>query len=130
MKNNDLFKVAKWELRQNLMTKQFLVMTVVIPLMIGFFGGIPILIEYLTGDQIRQIAIVDESGFISAELARRLVDTPVQLLLSDIPPNELLLQVEAGDIDGVLFIGRKVLTTNFVHLHVRDIGMLAPIAAQ
>ncbi|MCI2426620.1 ABC transporter permease [Candidatus Acetothermia bacterium] len=124
MKNNDLFKVAKWELRQNLMTKQFLVMTVVIPLMIGFFGGIPILIEYLTGDQIRQIAIVDESGFISAELARRLVDTPVQLLLSDIPPNELLLQVEAGDIDGALFIGRKVLTTNFVHLHVRDIGML------
>ena len=124
MKNNDLFKVAKWELRQNLMTKQFLVMTVVIPLMIGFFAGIPILIEHLTGDQVRRIAVVDESGLIYADLSLRLVDTSVQLFKPDIAPDELRLQVEAGDIDGLLVIGSEILTTNIVHLHVRDIGML------
>lgn len=124
MKNNDLFKVAKWELRQNLMTKQFLVMTVVIPLMIGFLAGIPILIEHLTGDQIRRIAVVDESGLIYADLSLRLVDTSVQLFKPDIAPDELRLQVEAGDIDGLLVIGSEILTTNIVHLHVRDIGML------
>ena len=124
MKNNDLFKVAKWELRQNLMTKQFLVMTVVIPLMIGFLAGIPILIEHLTGDQVRRIAVVDESGLIYADLSLRLVDTSVQLFKPDIAPDELRLQVEAGDIDGLLVIGSEILTTNIVHLHVRDIGML------
>ncbi len=124
MKSTDLFKVAKWELRQNLMTKQFLVMTVVIPLMIGLFGGMPILFEHLAGDQTRRIAIVDESGLIYADLTRRLIDTPVQLFKPDIAPDELRLQVEAGDIDGLLVIGSKILTTNIVHLHVRDIGML------
>lgn len=124
MKNNDLFKVAKWELRQNLMTKQFLVMTVVIPLMIGFLAGIPILIVHLTGDQVRRIAVVDESGLIYADLSLRLVDTSVQLFKPDIAPDELRLQVEAGDIDGLLVIGSEILTTNIVHLHVRDIGML------
>jgi len=127
MKSSDLIKVTKWELRQNLMTKQFLVMTIVIPLMMGFFGGISILVEHLAGDQVRQIAIVDESGLIYAELLSRLrlVDGPEQLFKSDMTRDELLQQLSAGDIDGVLVIGSDILTTNLVHLYVRGIGMLA-----
>jgi ABC-2 type transport system permease protein len=116
-----LLKVAEWEFLKIAKSKQFLVMTVIIPLLLGAFGGVPILIERLTGDRAREIAVLDETGAIYPELSRRLEGTPLRLVAATGDRDALLERLEAGELDGLLVIGRDVDETNAVSLYTRGL---------
>jgi len=117
-----LLKVAKWEFLKNFKSKQFLVMTFVIPLSMGVFGGLPILIERWAGDRVQEIAVIDETDEIYPELARKLAGRPLRLVKADEDQAALLVQLEAGEFDGLLVIGGDIGQTNAVRFYLRDLG--------
>jgi ABC-2 type transport system permease protein len=116
-----LLKVAKWEFLKNFKSKQFLVMTFLIPVLMGAFGGFPILIEHLTADRARKIAVIDETDIIYQELVQSLADTPLQLVKRGEDQELLRAQLEAGEFDGLLVIGSDVDEMNAVSFYARDL---------
>jgi ABC-2 type transport system permease protein len=117
-----VLKVAKWEFLKNFKSKQFLVMTFLLPLLMGAFGGLPILIEHLTAERVREIVVIDETGEIYPELVRKLADRPLRLVKADEDQEAVLVQLEAGEVDGLLVIGGDIDQTNAVSFYLRDLG--------
>lgn len=115
-----LSKVAKWEFCKTFKSKRFLVMTFLIPVLMGAFGGFPILIEHLSADRAREIAVIDETDEIYAELVQRLADTPLQLVKRGEDQETLRAQLKAGGFDGLLVIGSDIDQTNRVSFYARD----------
>lgn len=120
-----LLKVLRWEFLKNVKSKQFLVMTLLIPLLMGAISGLPILIERLTDDRVREIVVIDETGVIYQKLVQLLAGMPDQLLKSDQSLEALRLRLEEGELDGILVIGADVHEVNAVRFYARDLGGLA-----
>ncbi len=116
-----LLKVAKWEFMKVARSKQFLVMTLLIPLLLGAVGGFSILIQRLTEDHAQEIVVLDETGAIYAELSHRLAGTSLRLAEASGEREALLERLEAGEFDCLLIIGRDVHETNAVSLYAREL---------
>ncbi|HAZ30454.1 TPA: hypothetical protein DCY65_02655 [Candidatus Acetothermia bacterium] len=129
-----LLKVLKWEFLKTVKTKQFLVMTVLIPLLMGAFGGLPILIQRWSVDRggrqwapqlpARDIVVIDETGMIYPELVQKQAGMPERLMTSDQSLQALRSRLEEGQLDGILVIGADVLEVNAVRFYSRDLGAL------
>ena len=116
-----LLKVAKWEFMKVARSKQFLVMTLLIPLLLGAVGGFSILIQRLTEDHAQEIVVLDETGALYAELSHRLAGTSLRLAEASGDREALLERLEAGEFDCLLIIGRDVHETNAVSLYAREL---------
>lgn len=119
-----LLKVFRWEFLKNVKSKQFLVMTILIPLLMGAFSGLPILIERLAGDHVREIVVIDETGVIYRQLVQQQAAIPERLVKADQSLETLRLRLEEGELDGILVIGADVHEVNAVRFYARDLGGL------
>jgi len=95
-------KVARWEFSKFVKSKQFLVMTFLLPLLMGGFGALPILIERFAGEGARAVAVVDDTGRVLGPLRERLADADWRLEAGRGAWEDVLARLEAGDYDGVL----------------------------
>ena len=119
-----LLNVARWEFLKTARSRSFLVMVFLIPLLMGAFGGIPLLIEHLSSHSARVIAVIDETGEIYGALKEGLEGSPYRLERAEGPPSALTEQLKEGEIDGYLLIGTDIYETDQATFYARDIGDL------
>ena len=64
----DSFKVARWEIKKNISSKMFIIMTFVFPVFILLVGGIVGYVGSQNAAGGMKIGLVDETGIISREI--------------------------------------------------------------
>ena len=119
-----LLNVARWEFLKTARSRSFLVMVFLIPLLMGAFGGIPLLIEHLSSHSAKVIAVIDETGEIYGALKEGLEGSPYRLERAEGQPSALTERLKEGEIDGCLLIGTDIYETNQATFYARDIGDL------
>lgn len=113
-----VWKVARWELMKNIKNKQFIISTLLAPLLIIIFGALPTLLAGLGGEEMREVLVVDELGLferVQEELSRD------RYHLTAIPKEDLeeaRKQVEEGEAYGLLHLEMGLLQENRVLFQV------------
>jgi len=104
--NSDLLKVARWEFIQNLKSKTFLILTVVIPIIIVVIGFVPNFLAF-RGDQAPVTLYVKDNAGIYEELKRKveaLDQSEVKLKLATESEDSLRAQAKEKEIDGYFLL--------------------------
>mgnify|MGYP005664080859 CR=1 FL=1 len=119
-----LLNVARWEFLKTAKSRSFLVMVFLIPLLMGAFGGIPLLVEHLSSHSAKVIAVIDETHEIYSPLEKELQGSAYHIERVEGNSSELEEQLKEGEIDGYLLIGTDIYETNQATFYAKDIGNL------
>jgi len=109
--NNDILKVARWEFFQNLKSKTFLILTVVIPIIIVVVGFVPNFLAFQGNDEPVTLYVIDQAGIYDQleESVRTLNQKKVDLKLAEESESVLKDRAEKKEIDGY-FVLQEPLT--------------------
>lgn len=108
--NSDLMKVARWEFTQNLKSRTFLILTVVIPVIIVVIGFVPNFLAFQGSEGPVTLYVIDKAGIYN-ELERSvesLNQRKVNLKLAEKSEQELQARAEAGEIDGYFVLEKPL----------------------
>lgn len=108
--NSDLMKVARWEFTQNLKSRTFLILTVVIPVIIVVIGFVPNFLAFQGSEGPVTLYVIDKAGIYN-ELERSvesLNQEKVNLKLAEKSEQELQASAEAGEIDGYFVLEKPL----------------------
>ncbi len=110
--NNDILKVARWEFTQNLKSKTFLVLTVVIPIIIVVIGFVPNFLAFQGSNEPVTLYVIDKAGIYGQleESVESFDQSKVSLRLAKENETELRRKAQEKEIDGY-FVLKKPLTS-------------------
>ncbi|MBS3766005.1 ABC transporter permease [Candidatus Bipolaricaulota bacterium] len=109
MKAN-LWKVARWEFTQNLKSKPFLILTVVIPIIIVVIGFVPNFLAFQGDEKPVTLYVIDNAG-IYDELEKSveaLEGADLNLKLAEEGEAELKTRAEEKEVDGYFVLERPL----------------------
>mgnify|MGYP006294586539 CR=1 FL=1 len=104
--NSNLLKVARWEFTQNLKSKTFLILTVVIPIIIVVIGFVPNFLAFRGSEEPVTLHVIDEAGIYDElqSALESLGQSDVKLKLSEMNETQLKTQAEEQEIDGYFIL--------------------------
>ena len=104
--NSNLLKVARWEFTQNLKSKTFLILTVVIPIIIVVIGFVPNFLAFRGSEEPVTLHVIDEAGIYDElqSALESLGQSEVKLKLSEKNEAQLKTQAEEQEIDGYFIL--------------------------
>ena len=110
--NNDILKVARWEFTQNLKSKTFLVLTVVIPIIIVVIGFVPNFLAFQGSNEPVTLHVIDKTGVYSQleKSVESLDQNKVNLRLAKENETALRRKAREKEIDGY-FVLKEPLTS-------------------
>ncbi|MCF7875848.1 ABC transporter permease [Candidatus Bipolaricaulota bacterium] len=110
--NNDILKVARWEFTQNLKSKTFLVLTVVIPIIIVVIGFVPNFLAFQGNNEPVTLYVIDKAGIYGQleKSVESLNQSKVNLRLAKENETELRRKAREKEIDGY-FVLEEPLTS-------------------
>ena len=118
---SDIVKVFRWEVRKNIKSPTFLILTFLVPLIMLAGMGISFLITEIAAADEKNIAVIDETGAVFDKLANALSLT--NLVISQHSPAErssLEQGISAGDFEGLLIITAEAYRLGEIPYIVRD----------
>ncbi len=110
--NKNTLKVARWEFTQNLKSRTFLILTVVIPIIIVVIGFVPNFLAFRGEEGPVTLRVIDKAGIYKElkETVASLNGTEVNLKLAEEKEETLEVKTRQGEIDGY-FVLKKPLTS-------------------
>ncbi|MBS3792853.1 ABC transporter permease, partial [Candidatus Bipolaricaulota bacterium] len=108
--NSNLLKVARWEFTQNLKSKTFLILTVVIPIIIVVVGFVPNFLAFQGSENPVTLYVIDNAG-IYDELLRSvesLEGAKVNLKLAEVTESKLRTRAKEKEIDGYFVLNEPL----------------------
>ncbi len=127
MKWQQIKIVMLWEIRKNIRSPGFLLMTVMIPLLMLLAAALPFITQGSDAAvQIKDMAILDQTE--NAQLAERFMDVEAnntRFFLFDGTEEELRGTVAAGEYDGGLVFRETFFTDENVIMFLQDMGLEA-----
>ena len=118
----NILKVARWEFLNHIKSPVFLVLTFLIPLIMGAVVGVSFLIERLAQQEEIHLAVADRTGVFFPYLEERSAGTPLRLQAVDSGPDEFAAILRDGQYDGILLVEEAGLQEGLVELVVEDTG--------
>jgi len=100
--NSNLLKVARWEFTQNLKSKTFLILTVVIPIIIVVIGFVPNFLAFQGGEKPVTLYVIDNAGIYDAlnKAVESLEGAEVNLQRAEVTESKLRTRAKEKEIDG------------------------------
>lgn len=129
--------VARWEYIERVRSKAFLISLFLMPIILVGMGVLPSIFAMRPDQDTRTIGVIDRSGMLAAEFARRmeaytLPDGRPNYLVQVIPPgrtdnlepaiDEANGKVTRGEIEGYCIIGKDIHTDSLVEYRGRNVG--------
>lgn len=110
--NNDIFKVARWEFTQNLKSKTFLILTVVIPIIIVIIGFVPNFLAFQGSEEPVTLYVIDKAGVFKPlnNSVNSLEQDVVNLKLAESEESELRERAIKKEIDGYFVLNEPLST--------------------
>lgn len=100
--NSDILKVARWEFMQNLKSKTFLILTVVIPIIIVVIGFVPNFLAFQGNEEAVTLYVIDNAGVFESlnNSVDSLDQNIVNLKLAEVEESQLKERAIEKEIDG------------------------------
>lgn len=118
----DYLKVARWEIKKNITTKMFLIMTFIFPLFILLIGGVAGYFGSQDSARGISIGIIDKTEVLFSEVENNLnqMDSKaVKIALNR--EDEIEKIIHERDLDGILIIPENVFSGNEAYFYAQDL---------
>ena len=117
---SNVFKVARWEFVKHIKSPTFMVLTFLLPLLIGVVVGVSFLVERIYQPEEVELAVADRAGFIFPYLEEHSMGIPVTLSSIRGDPEQFAGLLQEGIYDGILLVEKESLATGSLLLYVED----------
>ena len=118
---SNVFKVARWEFVKHIKSPTFMVLTFLLPLLIGVVVGVSFLVERIYQPEEIELAVADRTGFIFPYLEEHSEGIPGTTLSSIRGDREEFAGLlQEGVYDGILLVEKESLETGSLLLYVQD----------
>ncbi len=117
----NISKVFKWEVRKNIKSPTFLILTFLVPLIMLIGMGISFLITEIASADEKNIAVIDETEIVFEDLSKELASTNLVISkhLSEERPS-LEKKISDGEYEGLLIITDEAYQEGEIPYIVRD----------
>ncbi len=116
----NVFKVARWEFIKHIKSPLFLVLTFLLPLIMGVVVGVSFLIEQIAQQDEVNLAVVDRTGIFFPYLEAHREGTPVTLHSVHGDSGLFGEVLQEGTYDGILLVDQEGLETGSLLMYVED----------
>ncbi len=116
----NVFKVARWEFIKHIKSPLFLVLTFLLPLIMGVVMGVSFLIEQIARQEEVNVAVADRTGTFFPYLEAHREGTPVTLYPVHGDPGLFEAVLQEGTYNGILLVDQEGLERGSLLMYVED----------